>query len=274
MTKRFTVILFSLTIFVICGLVAMFFLVRTLRQEARNRYYQQLAANHVGEISITVPEGYRREQIAALLEDKGVTSADDFMTATDGDEGKLFPDTYLFYPGATANSVRQKFIDNYNTKLASLGTVTKNQLIIASIVEREAKQDSDRPGIAGVYYNRLSAGFNLGADPTVQYAKETLALTAALKEVKTVAERSAVIKDFKFWQPITRADYSAVESEYNTYKVVGLPPTPICNPGLASINAAVKPATSEYYYFLTGSDGQTYYAKTLEEHNRNKAAHL
>lgn len=272
--RRFYVVMIGLGLCLLVVLAALALVVRQLRQDARARYYQNIAATQKGEITITIPEGYRREQIAALLEEKGVTSAADFIAATANDEGRLFPDTYRFFPGSTANSVRDRLLATYDSKTASLGNIGKDALSIASIVEREARTDSERADVAGVYWNRLNAGFNLGADPTVQYGKETNDLAAKLKGVTAAAEQGTVIRQFNFWQPITRADYTGVDSLYNTYEIATLPPGPICNPGVASITAALHPSQHQYYYFLYGKDGKPVYAKTLQEHNRNVATYL
>lgn len=272
--KRFNVIMVGLVLCTVVVIAALAWMVRELRQEARHRYYQQLADQQLEEVTITIPEGWRREQIAALLEEKGVTGADDFLSATKDDEGQLFPDTYRFFPSTTANEVRERLHTTYSNKTASLGNVSRDVLVIASIVEREARNDDERAAIAGVYWNRFNAGFGLGADPTVQYGKESLALTEQLATALTPADRGAIVQAFAFWQPITRADYTGVNSPYNTYKITALPPTPICNPGLASITASLTPGEHQYYYFFHTSDGQTIYSKTLDEHNRNKANYL
>lgn len=272
--KRFNVIITGLVLCTIVVIGALAWMVRELRREARHRYYQTIADQKEEEVTITIPEGYRREQIAAALEEKGITGADDFVQTTKNDEGMLFPDTYRFFPSTTANDVRDRLRTTYNEKVADLGTVSKDALIIASIVEREARTDAERADIAGVYWNRYNAGFGLGADPTVQYGKESNTLDEQLSTATTVAERGAVLRGFSFWQPITRADYTGVDSIYNTYKITTLPPGPICNPGVASIAAALHPTKHQYYYFFHTADGKAIYSKTLEEHNRNKATYL
>lgn len=233
----------------------------------RDARYAELRAGRQDSIRVTIPEGWRREQIAALLEEKAITVADDFLNLTKNDEGKLFPDTYDFYPATPAANVRAKLLSTYDTKAP---TVDETTLIIASIVEREAQNDDERAQIAGVYWNRYKIGMALQADPTVQYGKDTLALNAALKATGTRVERVQVLRDFKFWQPITRADYTNVDSSYNTYRRSTLPPGPICNPGVKSIEAAQNPADNGYYYFLHTSDGRILFAKTLAEHQANQ----
>lgn len=200
------------------------------------------------DIQVTIVEGYRIEQIAQIMDQKGICKYADFINASEGNEGKLFPDTYRFFPSTPATDVVKTMLDNYAKKTASL-SVNYRDLILASIVEREATNDMERPLIAGVYQNRLDIDMKLDADPTVQYAKEIgLGATG------------------EYWEKITRDDYSSVISPYNTYLNKDLPPAPICNPGLKSIQAALNPSTHSYYYFLH-KDGKLIMSRTLGEHN-------
>jgi UPF0755 protein len=128
----------------------------------------------------------------------------------------------------------------YQERTAGMN-VSDSTLKLASIVEREAANDSDRALIAGIYTNRLNRGMKLEADPTVQYGKDNNEFGGLTWEKK---------QEFKFWGTISLADYTAVKSDYNTNSFVGLPPTPICNPGLKSIVAALAPQESNYIYFL------------------------
>ncbi len=218
-----------------------------------------LSTKSKSEQSITIPEGWRREQIAEYLKDKGVNPSE-FLTATKDLEGKLFPDTYYIAIEPKVADVVKKMTDNYEARTKSLKPSTA-QLILASIVEREAKKDTDRPLIAGIYQGRINDGMRLEADPTVQYGRDTNLLDAG-----TTPD--------PFWGPITLADYQRVISPYNTYRIASLPPGPIANPGIKSIEAAVNPTkTSARYFFHTG-DGQTITSRTLDEHNRNKDKYL
>jgi len=193
--------------------------------------------------SVTIPEGYRLTQIDELLSEKKLIQSGELTKISSADEGYLFPDTYSFQKNVTVSEMRQVMLDNFNKKTTSLngGKVTKNVLIIASIVEREAKFDEDRARIAGVYWSRLDIGMKLEADPTIQYGKGS-------------------------WDPITVSDYKNFQSPYNTYLHVGLPPTPICNPGLKSIEAALLPVKDGSLFFFTQSDGRAVFSKTLAEH--------
>jgi UPF0755 protein len=132
-------------------------------------------------------------------------------------------------------------------------------LTLASIVEREAKQASERPLIASVYLNRLAASLPLQADPTVQYAVAT--------------RDGAAASAYHYWkQDLTSADLQ-IDSPFNTYVVPGLPPGPICSPGEASIRAVLQPAQTDYVYFVANTDGSGthLFARTLDEHNANVA---
>ena len=202
-----------------------------------------LATGKASEYLITIPEGWRVTQIDEHLAEKGVINAGDLIKIASADEGYLFPDTYRFMPNTPAAEIRQEMLDNFAKKTADLN-VTRDQIIIASIVEREAKFDEDRPKIAGVYLNRLAKGMKLEADPTVQYATGS-------------------------WEAITLSDYHNVTSPYNTYLYPGLPPGPICNPGLKSIEAVLNPEKDGWLFFFHKSDGQAVFSATLEEHEAN-----
>lgn len=210
---------------------------------------------------ITIPEGWRMEQIATYLEANTGILALDFLQEAQGKEGKLFPDTYELMDQPTAKEVIQKMDDNYLFRISELSP-TDDQLVLASIVEREAASDSERADIAGVFANRLKIGMKLEADPTVQYQKDS----NNYPQIGLIS--------YDFWQKLAIGDLRGVQGPYNTYLHSGLPPSPICNPGLASIEAAVNPAQHDYYYFLHGSDGNIYFSKNEAEHNRKKAEYL
>jgi UPF0755 protein len=210
-------------------------------------------------ITLTIPEGWRREQIAQEITKKGLDGVA-FLKLTEGKEGYLFPDTYFLPKDATAEQILEKFTQNFETRTKLLNP-TKEQLILASIVEREAQKATDRPLIAGIYSNRIKAGIALEADPTVQYAKDTNTLSIG-QEVES------------FWGKITVADYRSVISPFNTYINKSYPPAPICNPGLASIEAAVKPKSTNSLYFIHTPDGKTYTSTTLEGHRENVRKYL
>lgn len=232
-----------------------------------------LFAGDIVDKVVTIPEGWRIEQIADHLSTLGIVKRSEFLAAAtynpvhislpaeiklDVDaslEGLLFPDTYRFAQGESAREIVSKMVTNFVDRTADLN-LTYDQVILASIIEREAKADIDRSKIAGVYQNRLDNNMKLDADPTVQYAKDTQAATTS--EVG------------KWWTAVTVTDYQGVKSPYNTYRQAGLPPTPIANPGLKSLTAAIAPEQHSYYYFLHPQTGETIYSKTLEDHNRAK----
>jgi UPF0755 protein len=126
--------------------------------------------------------------------------------------------------------------------------LTRDQVILASLIERETITDEERPIVAGILNNRLDIGMALQVDATIQYAKGS-------------------------WDPILPQD-KALNSPYNTYKFPGLPPGPIANPGLTSLKAVANPEETDFFYYLHDSKGKIYYAKTLEEHNQNITKYL
>ncbi len=215
---------------------------------------------------VTVPEGFTAEQIARKLQESGVGDAAAFAAAFRHDtivvdgvrtrslEGFLFPSTYLVPLGASPSQVEAQMTGEFfrelpsdAAKLARAQRVTVPQAVtVASLVEREAKADADRPQIAGVIYNRLRLGMPLEVDATIEYA---------LPEHKS---------------ELSYADLK-IDSPYNTYLHPGLPPTPIANPGKPSLEAALHPSKSEYLYYVYCGRGRHVFAKTLAEHNANVA---
>ena len=202
-----------------------------------------LAAGDVSEYQVTIPEGWRLTQIDEQLAEKGIISAGQLVSIASAEEGYLFPDTYRFLPDSKPEAVLKIFKDNFAKRTAGLN-LSRENLILASIVEREAKFDEDRAKIAGVYLNRLEKGMKLEADPTIQYAKGS-------------------------WDPIKQSDYKTNSSTYNTYLYEGLPPGPICNPGLKSIEAVLSPEKNGFLFFFHTSDGRAVYSTTAEEHAEN-----
>ncbi len=231
----------------------------------------------------TIPEGWRSEQIADRLDATGFASRDDFLRAVGAPvsvpgvdllgtappatlEGYLFPETYEVPQAVAGPKAAELMVRMFSQRV---GTVLRAQpeskltphevLTLASIVEREAKQASERATIASVYLNRLAASLPLQADPTVQYAVATHDGPAA--------------GAYHYWkQDLTPADLR-IDSPFNTYVVAGLPPGPICNPGEASIRAVLQPASTSYLYFVATTDGSGthLFARTLDEHNANVA---
>lgn len=213
--------------------------------------------------SVTIPEGLTSREIVALLAGSGFGSEESFSCVladpaflsdedlpAEGAEGYLFPDTYTL-PLATPQerilrTMVRRFHDVFGPELtlaaARQGLTVAQAVTLASIVEEEAKLAEERPVIAAVFLNRLRRGMPLQADPTVLYGRESDDRT------------------------ITRADLRR-PSPYNTYTIAGLPPTPIANPGRASLEAAVHPAQVDYLYFVAKGDGSHEFNSTLPAHN-------
>ncbi|MCD4838583.1 endolytic transglycosylase MltG [Neobacillus sedimentimangrovi] len=173
-------------------------------------------------------------------------------------EGYLFPATYPFYkPNPTVEEMviamlnkSQHVLADYIERGKKEKNLTVHQLLtMASLIEEEATEQADRKRIASVFYNRIEKGMMLQTDPTVLYAQGK-------------HKERVVYKDLE------------VDSPYNTYKHTGLPPGPIANAGRVSLEAAVDPEESDFYYFLATSDGKVVFTKTLEEHNKEKAKHI
>lgn len=232
--------------------------------------------------TITIPEGERAEQIAQMLDAKGIVKQADFMNLVEhGDfsqqfsflkdkpadvslEGFLFPDTYSVPVNYSAHDIIVMMLKNFQSKMSSQllqqidaqGGMWK-VLTVASIVEREAEVDSERPTIASVYYNRITKVMKLQADPTSQYARDTLKY-----------QQDPTFSDW--WKAPTTEDLK-IESPYNTYVAISMPPGPICDPGLASIQAAANPDQTDYLYFVAKGDGTgTHaFAKTEQEQETN-----
>ncbi len=220
------------------------------------------------EITLKFIEGWNNNKFAAYLEEKGISEQKDFFDVVqkkadwwdDYDflnsrpknadlEGYLFPDTYNVYRDSSISDIVRKLLDNFDIKLTSdLRQEIENQdksiheiLTLASILEKEVSTDYDRKMVADIFYKRLKIGMPLQADSTVNYVTG-----------KSVARSSG--KDLQ------------TDNLYNTYKYKGLPPGPICNPGMSAIIAAIYPIKNEYYYFLTTPEGKVIYSKTHDEH--------
>jgi UPF0755 protein len=234
-------------------------------------------------LKVTFPEGIRIEEMALIAEKAGFGSRESFVAAAQaaqlppgfaeshpegaGLQGYLFPDTYIMPVGSTATdliaymlrTLVQRFTPELRAAAQERGLSPHQALTLASIVEREAVLPEERPLIAGVFYNRLAASDALGADPTVQFALSLV---------------SGSVDKYGYWKKeITQADLE-IDSPYNTRKYPGLPPGPIANPGLASIEAVAQPAQTGMYYFVADAkadDGSHRFAETLDQHTANIA---
>ncbi len=208
---------------------------------------------------VTIPEGWRREEIADMLasQEFDAFKKDEFLTLTKNDEGYLFPDTYLIPRAATTESIRNMLKDNFEKKvttvlakdIAESGHSLSDVITLASLVQREARQPETMKMVAGILWNRVNIGMALNVDATLQYIH-------GYDRVE------------KSWWSDPTADLKESTSHYNTYKYPGLPPGPIGNPGLNAITAALHPRDTNYMFYVTDRLGTMHYAQTLEEHNR------
>ncbi len=218
---------------------------------------------------LTIPEGFTAKEIAQRLQDEGFGNASAYYAAfmrdsiaidgarTKNLEGYLFPSTYLIPTDATPKAVERILTDQFRKELPpdaaakakAHGVSVPQAVVVASLIEREAKADDERPLMAGVYYNRLRLGMPLEVDASIEYA---------------LPEHHSVI---------TYGDLRT-NSPYNTYLHQGLPPTPIANPGGPSLQAAFNPKPSPYLYYVYKGNGHHAFARTLAEQNANVAKYL
>lgn len=209
------------------------------------------------DIWTTIPEGLRADEIADLLSKKLPGYKESWRQILDQNEGYLFPDTYLIPRDADINVLLSLLKNNFQKKYDSVKNTKTTALsdaqtiTIASIIEREAVFAEDRPLVASVIINRLNMGMALQVDPTVMYA---LGYQADTKS---------------WWKKDLTADDLKVNSPYNTYLNTGLPPTPISNPGLSAIEAALRPANTNYLYYYSDKQGHLHFATTLMGHEAN-----
>jgi UPF0755 protein len=205
---------------------------------------------------VTILEGWRREEIAQKLSNSGLIDFDIdlFLKNTQKLEGQLFPDTYLIPKIATSDQIIQILNNNFKKKVAS---TSNENLIMASIVEREIRGSVDQKIVAGILLKRLNNNWPLQTDATVQYAVAS-------------ANCKSQIANCPDWWPhnLSKIDL-AIKSPYNTYLNRGLPPSPICNPGLSAIQAVLNPTATDYWFYLADSNGVTHYAKTDLEQAEN-----
>lgn len=234
-----------------------------------------LSKGSVVSYSFTIPEGYNVKQIDEVLKEKGYVDSQRFLDLVlhGGDldvaflkntpvnqvglEGYLFPDTYKVTKDMTEEQIIKMMLDvfqekigkDYTKKAAAQGLTLHQAVTLASIVEREASKDSERPKVAAVFLNRLKLGMKLESCATVQYA------------LGTQKER-LLYKDLE------------IDSPYNTYKIQGLPIGPIASPSLASLMAVINPAPIDDLYFVVSKDGKHIFSKTLNEHIRAKQRYI
>jgi UPF0755 protein len=238
-----------------------------------------IAKGEAGEVVVTIPEGYTVKDIDALLAEKGLSKPGDVtQCASSCDfssfeflpkvpslaprggkiEGYLYPDTYFvtvdgfnvkFFLERLMTTFRHRVVEEYADELKASKRTLHEAVTMASLIEEETRTDEERPTVSGILWKRQDQGMGLGVDAAVRYIIE------------------------KPSSAITSADLD-IDSPYNLRKYRDLPPGPIANPSIGSIEAALKPKESPYYYYLHGSDGTIHYAVTNDEHNANRAKYL
>ena len=241
-----------------------------------------LSSNPVS-VNVTIREDYYLNQVLNTLTDKKLIDKEKFVKAMNTEEfdykfidqiperenkleGYLFPDTYFFDPSSTDREIIVKFLDNFDTKFkldyyarAQELNMTVDQIItLASIIEKEATLPEEKNIISSVFHNRLKS-----TEPS-------------LKKLQTDATIQYIInkKEGKIKENLTEKD-TRIDDPYNTYVYDGLPPGPICNPGIASIEAALYPdEETQYYYFVARGDGSHQFSKTLSEHEAAKKKYI
>jgi UPF0755 protein len=233
--------------------------------------YDRLVRGDVYTQALTIPEGYNIFDIAAAAETAGFGKRDAFLAAErkhtdlladllppnthpESLEGYLFPDTYRFSRHATPLQILTAMIHRFRQESTQLGIDRADMaqtVIMASLIEKEVGQDTERPLVAGVFVNRLAKSMPLATDPTVIYA--------------------ALLNNR--WRGTIYASDLQSPSPYNTYKHAGLPPGPISNPGIAALRAAMHPAKTDYLYFVSDAAGHTRFSVDLKEHARQVQAY-
>lgn len=229
--------------------------------------YDRIAHGDIYVHLVVVPEGYNIYDIAHAIEDAGLGRSEDFLKLARTDvslirdldplapslEGYLFPDSYRFTRTQSLHDLAATMVHRFRQAAHEIGLNQDVHTIVtmASIVEKETAVDAERPEVASVFYNRLKRHMTLSTDPTVIYA---------------------ALLNGRYRGTIYRSDLQ-YDSPYNTYRNAGLPPGPISNPGKASLQAALHPASTEYLYFVSDNQGHHRFSSTPEEHARNVAAY-
>lgn len=237
------------------------------QQATLPQVYGRIARGDIYFHVVTIPEGYTMFDIAKAMEDAGLGSAADFLHVAETQtqlisdlapdakslEGYLFPNTYQFTRTQSLEEMAAAMVHEFRQVAQQIGLNSEVSQVVtmASIVEKETAAPEERPRVASVYYNRLGHRMALDADPSVIYA-ELLAGT--------------------YQGSLHHADL-AVNSPYNTYRFPGLPPGPIGNPGRSSLEAALHPDNTNFFYFVSDGNGHHRFSQSLEEHNRNVAAY-
>ena len=214
---------------------------------------------------ITIPEGWRREEIAASLAEQELVffDEDEFLDLTKGLEGQLFPDTYLVSREISTANVVSVLNNTFESKVLTAlsaeidnSDLTLNEILtLASLVQRESSSDSEMSLVAGILLNRIEIGMALQVDASLQYIKGY-----------------SQVEDS--WWPNALAADKELDSLYNTYKYSSLPPAPICNPGLSAIKGVLNPQATNALFYIHDNSAKIHTAETLEGHNRNVNEYL
>jgi len=233
--------------------------------------HNRLARGDVYVHTVVIPEGFNMFEIAAAIESAGLGSGKDFLKIATSDtalisdfapqatslEGYLFPNTYEFTRTQSMREMAAEMVKQFRQVAGQIGLIqigstqeVQRTVTLASIVEKETAVSEERPEVASVYVNRLGSRIPLQADPSVIYAELMQGIYGGA----------------------LHHDDMHFDSAYNTYKYAGLPPGPIANPGKSSLEAAMHPAQTKFYYFVSDGNGHHRFSSTLEEHNRNVAA--
>jgi UPF0755 protein len=229
--------------------------------------HDRLARGDIYVHTVVIPEGYNMFDIAQAIQDAGLGPKEEFLKVAQGQtaliadlapeakslEGYLFPNTYEFTRTQSVTDMASAMVKQFRQVAREIGLTTDVQKVVtmASIVEKETAVPEERPTVAGVYFNRLAKKIALQADPSVIYGE---------------------LQKGTYGGALHHEDLLA-DSLYNTYKHPGLPPGPIANPGKTSLQAAMHPATTDYFYFVADGSGRHKFAHDLDEHNRNVAAY-
>lgn len=228
--------------------------------------YDRMQRGDVFTLTLVVPEGYNIFDVAGAVQAAGLGTSAEFLQAemqhtelvkewdprATSVEGFLFPDTYKFGRHATPVQMLTAMVKRFGAVAGKSGMNVgdvERKVTLASLVEREVHLDAERPMVAGVFENRLALGMPLQTDPAVQYA-------SLLRGT---------------WTGVIHQSELQSDSAYNTYTHAGLPPGPICNPGVAALKAALHPAKTDYLYFVADANGATKFSETIAEHNGHVA---
>ena len=230
--------------------------------ESTARIAQKLISGDIAKMVVTIPEGWTQKQIEERI---GLKLPGENL------EGFLFPDTYYLPVDVTPEKVVEIMTTNFDKKMAPFKEEIEGQgktifeiVIMASLLEKEVKTFEDKELVSGILWKRLENGMPLQVDATITYIKKTTNLEGP---------RSFSEKGEAYGSRIS-IEETKINSLFNTYKYLGLPPGPICNPGIDSIKAAIYPKNSDYWYYLSTPEGKTIFSKTLEEHNNAKEKYL